>query len=147
MSRKYAADDANLNIGSIVTERTKKYSDINMLFAANPQTQDIYLSKDAQAVKQAVKNIVLTNFYEKPFRPRVGGNVRDLLFENITAFSIDSVKKRIELAISNNEPRARVLNINISDRPERNALLINLEFLVVETRERVEISIRLERLR
>ena len=88
MARKYSSDDANLNSGSIFTSRNRDYSDINMLFEANPNTGNIYKVKDAAAVKQAVRNIVLSNFYEKPFNIFYGSDLRNLLFENVTPFSI-----------------------------------------------------------
>lgn len=145
MARKYSSDDANLNSGSIFTSRNRDYSDINMLFEANPNTGNIYKVKDAAAVKQAVRNIVLSNFYEKPFNIFYGSDLRNLLFENVTPFSIQEAKTQIQNAIANNEPRAEVMSINISG--DDNTLIINLVFKVKETRQTQELNISLERLR
>ena len=146
MSRKYASDDANLNVGSIFTTRNRDYSDVNMLFEANPNTGDVYKVKDANSVKQSVRNIVLTSFYERPFQTFVGGNLRNILFENITPFTINNAKSEITKAINNYEPRAEVQNINISS-DSANTLLINLVFRVRQTQQIDEINISLERLR
>ena len=145
--RKFANDDGNLNQGSIVTDRVRDYKDINMLFEVNPGTGDIYLSRDANAVKQAVRNLVLTNYHEKPFRPRVGANLREILFENIDPFTVDRAEDFIRDSIRASEPRAQVLSISIDPKPDSNAINITLEFLVVETRERVTLAVTLERLR
>ena len=145
MARKYSSDDANLNSGSIFTSRNRDYSDINMLFEANPNTGNIYKVKDAAAVKQAVRNIVLSNFYEKPFNIFYGSDLRNLLFENVTPFSMQEAKTQIQNAIANNEPRAEVMSINISGVD--NTLIINLVFKVKETRQTQELNISLERLR
>jgi len=145
MARKYSSDDANLNSGSIFTSRNRDYSDINMLFEANPNTGNIYKVKDAAAVKQAVRNIVLSNFYEKPFNIFYGSDLRNLLFENVTPFSMQEAKTQIQNAIANNEPRAEVMSINISG--DDNTLIINLVFKVKETRQTQELNISLERLR
>ena len=146
MSRKYANDDANLNTGSLFTTRNQNYTDINMLFEANPNTGDVYKVKDANSVKQSVKNIVLTNFYERPFNPFLGGNVRALLFENITPFSITEAKNTLVEAITRSEPRAAVTSINISENAA-NSLVVNIVFRVRETQQVEEINISLERLR
>ena len=57
------------------------YSDLNLLFTAHPITKDVTRLLDADAVKRSVKNIVLTNYYERPFKPAFGGGIRNLLFE------------------------------------------------------------------
>lgn len=146
MARKYANDDANLNTGSIFTTRNREYSDINMLFEANPNTGDIYKVKDANAVKQAVRNIVLTNFHERPFNPFVGGNVRALLFENITPFTINETRSVLSKAIARSEPRAEVMDINISTGTA-NELVVSIVFRVKETQQVDTLNISLERLR
>jgi len=146
MARKYSNDDANLNTGSLFTTRNKDYIDVNMLFEANPNTGDVYKVKDAAAVKQSVKNIVLTNFYERPFNPFIGGNVRALLFENITPFVITEARNTLLDAIKRSEPRAQVMSINISENAA-NSLVINIQFKVKETLQIDEINISLERLR
>jgi phage baseplate assembly protein W len=117
-----------------------------MLFEANPNTGDVYKVKDANSVKQSVKNIVLTNFHERPFNPFLGGNVRALLFENITPFSITEAKNTLVEAITRSEPRAAVTSINISENAA-NSLVVNIVFRVKETQQVEEINISLERLR
>ncbi len=146
MARKYANDDANLNTGSIFTTRNRDYSDINMLFEANPNTGDIYKVKDAAAVKQSVKNIVLTNFHERPFQPFLGGNVRALLFENVTAFTLNEAKTALAKAFARHEPRAQVTSINITTGAA-NTIAVNIVFRVKETQQVDTINISLERLR
>jgi phage baseplate assembly protein W len=145
MARKYASDDAKLNTGSIFTRRISAYSDINMLFEANPATGDIYKVKDAAAVKQSVRNLIMTSFLERPFQPSVGSNLRKLLFENITPFVLDEAESYIREAIKNNEPRAVAKDINISS--DENELIINLVFQVKESGQIIETTITLERLR
>ena len=79
-TRAFAVEDGNLNTRSLVTTRTRLYSDIDLTFAKKP-SGEIYKKTDAAAVKQAVKNLLLTNKYEKPFQPSFGGDLNNLLFE------------------------------------------------------------------
>jgi phage baseplate assembly protein W len=147
MTRKYAADDANLNAAAIITSRRKDYVDLNLYFEANTSTKDIYLSKDAQAVKQSVRNLILTNHNEVPFRPNQGANIRALLFENIGSFAAIQAKSAIASAIANTEPRAQVLDINVNFNEDGNSAAITIEFQVRTTQEQVTLAIQLKRLR
>ena len=64
-----------------VTSATKGFSDLNLQMIPHPQKRDIIPLKDNAAVKNAVRNLLLTNFFERPFQPTVGANLRGLLFE------------------------------------------------------------------
>ena len=79
-TRAFSIEDGNLNSRSIVTTRNKLFSDIDLTFSKRP-SGDIFKKVDAAAVKQAVKNLLLTNAFEKPFQPTFGGNLNALLFE------------------------------------------------------------------
>ena len=81
------------------------YSDLDLLFKAHPISGDVTVKTDADAVKRAVKNIVLTNYYERPFKPSLGGNIRGMLFELDTDRKLNRAKKRLAQAIEDFEPR------------------------------------------
>jgi len=146
-TRKFAADDANLNVGSIVTTRTKKYSDIDLLFGVNSNTGDIFIKKDAAAVKQAVKSLILTNFYERPFKPTLGSGVSGLLFELSDFSTLGAIETYVELCIKNFEPRAKIINITAEGDPDQNFVTVEIEFQVVTLTETITLEIVLERLR
>lgn len=145
-SRKFAADDAKLNVGSIITARDRKYSDINMLFAPKPGSGDIYLSRDAEAVKQSVRNLILTNFGERPFQPWLGGNIRSTLFELNDTFAKTELLDSIRMTLENYEPRAEIKNLNIRSKDEH-SVTVTLEILIVTLQRTETISIVVERLR
>ena len=145
MVRKYTADDADLNTASIITSRTRPYSDLNLLFRAKPGTGDVYTSNDAEAVKQAVRNLILTNFHERPFKPHLGGNISRFVFELNDPHSQIEIRDAIATCISNYEPRATVLDITTSERGHH--LKIGVRFRVVNIEEPLEITVSIERLR
>lgn len=144
--RLFSQDDANLNQAGIPTARKKIYSDLNPLFEANPNTGDLYLLKDAAAVKQSVKNIVMHNMYDKVFNPSFRSDARLLLFENVTPFTVARAKEFIKTAIANNETRATVTAIDI-DTSQAYTLQISISFTVNSTNERSSVNISLDRLR
>ena len=72
---------------------------------AHPITGDVTTKSDSEAVKRAVKNIVLTNYYERPFKPSLGGNIRGLLFELNTDRQLNRARDRLADTITALEPR------------------------------------------
>ena len=70
------------------------YKDLDLNFMAHPITGDVTTKSDSEAVKRAVKNIVLTNYYERPFKPSLGGNIRGLLFELNTDRQLNRARDR-----------------------------------------------------
>lgn len=145
-TRVLSKEDGNLNTSSIITSRSKVYSDIDLTFTAKPNGE-IYKKKDAAAVKQSVKNLIQTNHYEKPFLPKFGGNIRDFLFELAYDDIKGDIKNNIIRAIQTYEPRAKILKIGVNTRPELNSLDVTLEFQVVNTKEVVVLTTVISRLR
>ena len=143
--KAFSIEDGNLS-ASIVTTRNKKYSDIDLTFTAKP-SGDVYKKFDAAAVKQSVKNLLLTSRYEKPFQPNFGANLNSALFALDTDYDPDYIQDLIAEAIAKYEPRARVLEISLNLQPETNALDATIVFQVVNTNETVSVDVSLTRLR
>ena len=113
------------------TRLNKNYRDIDLSFGRNTVTGDINVLDDAEAVKRAVRNIIQTNHFERPFHPEIGSDIRNLLFENMTSMTAMALKKKILECISLHEPRARVTNIRIAPSPETNSYVCEIEFMVI----------------
>lgn len=143
--KAFSIEDGNLS-AAIVTTRNKKYSDIDLTFTARP-SGDVYKKIDAAAVKQSVKNLLLTSRYEKPFQPNFGANLNSALFALDTDYDPDYIQDLIADAIAKYEPRARVLEISLNLLPETNALDATIIFQVVNTNETVSVDVSLTRLR
>lgn len=147
MTRKYAADDGNLNSTSIISSRKREYRDIDLNFQPKPGSGDIYISKDAAAVKQAVKTLVLTNPTEVPFAPSQGAGIRSYLFDLGDAFTAYEIESAIRNTLQNHEPRAQVRRVKVNIRPSGNTADVTIEFKVVSTQEIVVLNATVERLR
>ena len=146
MSRSFAVEDKNLNQATIIVSRNKLYRDINLSFTVR-DNGEVYKTIDAGAVKQAIKNLLLTNHFEKPFLPLYGGNLRDLLFELAHSSISEEITSNITRAIESYEPRAKIVDIRVDNRADYNSIGVTVEFRIVNTEETVIFTTTLVRLR
>ena len=110
---------------------SKSFKDFSLTFEKNAVTNDILALKNEAAIKESVKNIVLYNFYEKPFDPFFGGNVVGLLFENSTPTMVLEVKNRIEQSIEIHEPRVTAVSVDVDFQEDRNELNCKINYLIL----------------
>lgn len=125
----------------------KLYSDIDFSFTKAPGRKDIILSYDDMAVIRAVRYLLLTKNYERPFQPSIGSRIEQLLFEPISYLTASSLKSEIEQTITNYEPRVRINQITIYEKPDDNAYSVSIEFYIGNNVEPTAINLILERTR
>jgi len=113
------------------TRNSRNYRDIDLDFARNPVTNDVNVVEDVIAVKRSVRNLVQTNFYERPFHPELGCGVRELLFEPFTPMTKVFLERKIEEVLTNYEPRVEIQNIAVDDDQDRNRLVVDIYFYVI----------------
>ena len=124
------------------------FSDVNVSFTPHPVTGKLPVLKNADAVKRSVRNLILTNFGERPYEPLYGGNVRAMLFENTDDPLLqDQLRRQIEGAIKNYEKRAKVDRVIVDLKPDSNALVIKIRFMVFNERFPVDLEVAIERVR
>jgi len=124
------------------------YSDIDLFFGPKVGSKDVSKITNFTAVKRSVRNLILTNPYEKPFHPEIGSGVRDILFEPMTPITAYVLTMRIEEVIENFEPRARLIGVRALPNLDNNAYEVTIEFYVVNApTELVNMEVLLERLR
>ncbi len=109
---------------------TRVYKDLNLNFDVNPITSDVTTVTDVNAVKRSVRNLLLTNHYDRPFHPEIGSNVQYLLFENFGPITGNQLSRQIEELIANFEPRARVETVECFPVPDTNTYDIRIYFYV-----------------
>jgi len=144
--RVLSTEDGNLQKSTLISSRAVDYLDIDLTFAKRP-SGDIYKKKDAAAVKQSIKNLLLTDFYEKPFQPFYGANLRAMLFELADEDTEDEVEENIRNAINKYEPRAEILTISVNVLPDQNDMRVSVYFKIISTQETVTFTTNLSRLR
>ena len=145
-ARAFSVEDGNIGNTTILTARTKFYSDLDLSFAKKG-SGDVFKKQHAAAVKQAVRKLLLTNYSEKPFMPDFGGDLTSMLFRLSTEIDDDNLEDDIIKAIETYEPRAEVLNVNTIISPDSNEVRATVTFRVISTQEETSVEINLTRLR
>jgi len=110
---------------------SRRFRDIDLDFSRNAVTNDVNIVEDVVSVKRAVKNLVQTNFYERPFQPELGCGIRELLFENFTPMTKVFLERKIEEVLINYEPRVNLTAVNVDDDQDGNRLVVDIHFYVV----------------
>ena len=131
----------------MATTLTKLYSDLDFSFTKTPGRNDIALSYDDMAVVRAVRYLLLTKHYERPFQPNLGSGIEQLLFEPISPITASTLKTEIESVITNHEPRVNLVQVTISEDIDRNAYSITIEFYIGNNVQTTSVNLILERTR
>ena len=151
MAINYTSSDSSAQTASTgkisVVARKKGWADLNLRLTLHRIRKDIIPLRDDEAIKNSVKNLILTNFFERPFQPLVGANLRGLLFEPADAITKYELSDGIKQVLLDYEPRIRVSRVGIEDQSDRNAYRITVYFQIIEMDLNTEVEIVLQRLR
>ena len=126
---------------------SRRFRDIDLDFTRNAVTNDVNVVEDVIAIKRAVRNLVQTNFYERPFRPELGCGIRELLFENFTPMTRIFLQRKIEEVLLNYEPRIDLQNVAVDDDQDNNRLVVDIYFYIVGVPGPQSVQTFLERVR
>jgi phage baseplate assembly protein W len=132
---------------SLTSQEVREYKDLDLRFIAHPVTKDVVRRTGNAAIIGALRNLILTNIYEKPFQPQFGSRVRNLLFEDVSFIIANIIRAEIENTIANFEPRVSPENIVVQAQPEQNRYAITIRFYINNLEQPVTISMFLEKVR
>jgi len=128
--------------------RTRTYKDLDLNFLVHPTTKDLVYIKDIDSVKRAVKNIVLTNFYERHFNDSFGCGIRSLLFEPMSFFTALSIQQTIEEVLTVYEPRIELISVEVEmDSQEELGYDVTITFSIKNQIAPLTIEFFLERVK
>jgi phage baseplate assembly protein W len=130
-----------------INRTTQIFRDFDLAFSSHPNTEDLAVKRDAEAVKQSLRNLILTQYYERPFHSEIGSPVRALLFEFASPLTVNAMKRAIIDVIGNFEPRVAIDDVQIFFREENNECTISIQFRVVGLQSTQQLDILIERTR
>ena len=134
-------------MATVTTNILTAFSDLDLNFTIHPVKKDINRHTNETAVVNSIKNLILTNHYEKPFQPDIGSNVRRMLFENMDTITATVLENEIAQTIKNYESRVNISTLNVTPDYENNGFNVYMEFYVVNRTTPITINFFLERIR
>jgi phage baseplate assembly protein W len=130
-----------------INRTTQLFRDFDLAFTSHPNTKDVSMKRNQDAVKQALKNLILTEFYERPFHSEIGSPVRALLFELATPLTANSIQRAVIDVITNFEPRVQLLDVIVILKDETNECDISILYNIIGFQTVEELNFILERTR
>jgi phage baseplate assembly protein W len=124
-----------------------QFSDLSITMTAHPITGQVTVKKNAEAVIGALKNLILTNRFERPYDPLFGADIRSRLFENFDPIEQVNIEEDIKSAIKNFEPRVKINEVRVVASPNSNRVQIGISFYVSNEAQPITVGLEIERTR
>ena len=132
----------------MATSKTvRTFKDLDLNFTAHPVTGDVTRKYDEEAIKRSIRNLLMTNNYERPFHSDIGSQLRAMLFEPVTPLMAASMKRIISNTIETYEPRAILNDVSVTISADNNAAYVSVTFTIVNTFSPVKLDVIIERTR
>lgn len=131
---------------AIINRKVRQFSDLDLNFLPHPSTGDIVRSFDEDSINKNLRYLILTKNYERPFHPEKGCQVNNLLFENADFMTTQMIKRTIENAIQNFEPRVLLISVDATDNTN-NEIRIDITYKIINTLQPVTFTTTLKRTR
>ena len=123
------------------------YSDLDLMFTAHPISGDVVAKKDSDAIKRSVRNILLTNDYERPFKPNFGANLRSQLFELSHIGSKEIIAGNIIESLEALEPRIAGVKVKLNTSPNSNEVNLTVFYTIISNQKQSDTSVTVSRVR
>ena len=131
----------------MATRNIRVFSDLNLLFTANPVTADVTKKTDEEAIKLSLKNLISTRHFERPFHPEIGCQIHGLLFENFNPITRQVMKKTILDVVAKFEPRVTILNVALRERIDNNDISAEITFKINNSEKPITLTTAISRIR
>lgn len=124
------------------------YKDLDLSFLAHPNTNDLVSKTDEEAIKQSLRNLIYTNFAERPFRPQLYGGITELLFEPMDQVTKLILEERLVTLFTNWEPRVEIQSVSVKEQDfDRNSVTISITYNVQNAFSNQELELLIKRVR
>ena len=127
--------------------RIKDFTDLDLDFIAHPITGDVTKKVGPDAIARSIRNLVMTNYYDRPFRSQIGSNALKMLFENIGPLTAINLEQAISDVVTNFEPRAKLIGVKVNADPDNNGYTAKIAFYVQNRPEPYQTTLFLARIR
>ena len=119
-------DDEAIRYLTLMTPR-----DLTIQFTKNPNTDDLALKTGSNAVRESIKNLILTKKGERLFQPALGSNITELLFEPGDVITEKLIEDEIRTVMENFEDRAEIIDVIVNDDRAGDGYRVKVIFSVI----------------
>ena len=130
-----------------LSTNTRRWSDLDLDFTKHPVTKDVSIKRNVEAIKRSVRNLIMTNPFERPFHPEIGSGITGLLFDNVAPTTAVVLQSEIRQVLNNFEPRIELIDIGVLGDIDKNGYYIRIKFQPINIPDPVTLEFFLERLR
>ena len=134
-------------MAEISIKSVRTFTDLDLNFNFHPTTKDVNKFRNENAVINSVKNLILTNHYERPFQPDLGSNLKRMLFEQVDNATAALLEREISETIENYEPRVQLKDVSAEGFPDENGYKVEITFYLINNPDPVTVDFFLERVR
>jgi len=120
-----------------INRKVRQFKDLDLNFLMHPATHDIVKSYDEDSINKNLRYLILTVNYERPFHPEKGCQINGLLFEFADPLMTQIMKRTIEEAIANFEPRVNLIDVNVNPKTDQHEIEVTIEYVIVNTSQPV----------
>ena len=124
---------------------TRVYKDVAFDMFQNPMNRDLGKKRGNPSIKQAIKAIILTHNYERPYQPQIGTRIKWLLFEQMDLVTEELLKSEIKSALAINESRMTVQEVQVTPQYEHNRYVVRIIFTTESTPDPDQVNITLQK--
>lgn len=129
------------------TNQQELFSDFLNSFSVHPVSGSLAKVTNHNAVRQSIKNLILTNYGERLFQPLVGGDVIRHLFDPMNSLTAKNIADSITKTIEYNEPRAKLLGVDVKESTDFNSVIVNVVFSIINTNAPISMDVTVKRVR
>ena len=130
-----------------LTNKDEIYSDFLVNLNPHPVSGVLLRFVNEKAVTRSIRNIILTNRGERLYQPDLGSDIRSLLFEPMSTFTANVLRKTIEDAITKYEPRAKVINVQVDPYEDTNRYVVTIVYMLINKTDPISVNVTLQRVR
>ena len=134
-------------MAEISIKSVRTFTDLDLNFNLHPTTKDVNKFRNENAVINSIKNLILTNHYERPFQPDLGSNLKRMLFEQVDNATAALLEREISETIENYEPRVQLKDVSAEGFPDENGYKVEITFYLINNPDPVTVDFFLERVR
>ena len=131
-----------------INREVEVFSDFTTNFLKTPVGDQLARVINDSSIKQSIRNLLLTNTGDRLFRPNIGGNIRELLFENNIQENLITAQDYVRSVIEQFEPRVQLASVRVeSSERDPHTVYVTIVYRTLNNSEPQTLTLLFKRVR